>query len=125
MGTPPFPIAPGSPAVPMPVELVFNGAFYQAGGGGGGGASGAPKGYQQITSVSAAAALTVPTGAVIALIQAEGNDMRWRDDGTDPTAAIGQLLYMGQTLAYEATTLVAFKIIQVATGGIVNVTYYG
>jgi hypothetical protein len=31
MSTPPFPLAPGNPAAPLPVQLVSNGAFYAAG----------------------------------------------------------------------------------------------
>lgn len=93
-------------------------------GGGGGSIAGTPKGYQQIISPAAATALTVPTGATTAIIQAEGNDIRWRDDGTDPTASVGQILYMGQQMTYQAS-LAAIKFIQVSAGGIVNVTYYG
>ena len=51
-----------------------------------------PKGYQRITSLSASTALTVPTGARLALIEAEGVAIRWRDDGTAPTASVGMTL---------------------------------
>ena len=42
-------------------------------------------GYQQITSLSSATGLTVPQGATLALIVPETQNVRWRDDGTNPT----------------------------------------
>ncbi len=45
----------------------------------------APKGYQQITDLSSAVSLTVPNGANYAIIEAETQSVRWRDDGTAPT----------------------------------------
>jgi hypothetical protein len=50
-----------------------------------------PLGYQQITS-SAAMSLTVPTGATIAVITVSGNTVKYRDDGTVPTASLGVTL---------------------------------
>lgn len=83
-----------------------------------------PKGYQQVTSISSATALTVPTGAVIALIQPETQSIRWRDDGTNPTTSVGMVLAAGETLAYTGN-LAAFKLIEVTATAKVNVSYYG
>lgn len=81
------------------------------------------KGYQQITSLSAAAALTVPSGARVALITCETQNVRWRDDGTDPTASVGQLLTTGVGLFYDGN-LAAIKFIEVTASAKLNVCYY-
>lgn len=83
-----------------------------------------PKGYQQLTSLSAASSLTVPTGATIALIQAQDKNVRWRDDGTDPTASVGMVIAAGDTLPYTGS-LAAIKLIETAASAKVNVAYYG
>lgn len=49
------------------------------------------KGYEQVT-VTSAAGLTVPAGAIFAYLSADSDPIRWRDDGTDPTATVGTLL---------------------------------
>lgn len=89
-------------------------------------------GYQQITSLSSATGLTVPTkdpstGANVkanfALITAEAQNLRWRDDGVDPTASVGMPLAAGVTLQYDGD-LSRIKFIQQTSGGIVNISYY-
>ena len=88
------------------------------------GATLVPLGYVQDTIISAATALpTVPAATTVALIQAEGANIRWRDDGVDPTAAVGMLFGAGTAFWYRGT-FAAFKVIQVSTGGILNVSYY-
>jgi len=49
-------------------------------------------GYQQITDLDPAVGLDVPEGARFAILVAEAQHVRWRDDGDDPTTAIGMLL---------------------------------
>lgn len=82
------------------------------------------KGYQQITSLSAAAALTVPTGATVALIQAETKDIRWRDDGTNPTSSVGMVLAAGTSVFFTGS-LSAFRAIETAASAKLNISYYG
>lgn len=82
-----------------------------------------PKGYQQITSLSAAAGLTVPSGARVAVIQAETQAVRWRDDGTDPTASVGQVLAAGADMVYTGD-LSAIKFIEATASAKLNVSYY-
>lgn len=81
-------------------------------------------GYQQITSLSAATGLTIPAGALVALIQAETQNVRWRDDGTNPTASVGMIIGAGSTLPYTGD-LTAIKIIQTTASATLNVSYYG
>ena len=82
-----------------------------------------PKGYQQITAVNASVGLTVPSGAVIALIRANTQAVRWRDDGTAPTAAIGVPLAAGETLQYEGD-LSAIKFIEQTASAALDISYY-
>ena len=82
-----------------------------------------PLGYQQITATTVAFSLSPPGGARIALIQAEAQNLRWRDDGTNPTATVGMLLTVGAAMEYDGN-LAAFKGINATAGTIVNVSYY-
>jgi hypothetical protein len=81
-------------------------------------------GYQQIVSLSSATALSPPTGANAALIHAEGADVRWRDDGTAPSASVGMLLPAGGELYFDGS-LSGFRAIQVSAGAKINISYYG
>jgi len=88
-------------------------------------------GYQQITSLSGAASLTVPTRdanglsakPTLAIITPEVAGVRWRDDGTDPTATVGMPLASGVTLQYDGD-LTKIRFIQSTAGAILNVSYY-
>ena len=88
-------------------------------------------GYQQITSLSSAAALTVPATDVnglscrpsIALITPETQGVRWRDDGTAPSASVGMPLAAGVTLQYDGDLTKIQFIEQTATAKL-NISYY-
>lgn len=82
-------------------------------------------GYQQITSLSAATALTIPSGCTMALIQPEAQAVRWRDDGTDPTASVGYPLAVGTELQYTAAQLSKVKFIEQTASAKLNIVYYG
>lgn len=82
-----------------------------------------PLGYQQIGTLTTATALTVPANSRFALIVAEAQAVRWRDDGTDPTAAIGMPLAVNTMLEY-AGDLSRVKFIEQTVGGKLNVTYF-
>ncbi len=82
-----------------------------------------PRGYEQIASLAAAAGLTVPAGAKRALITPEAQAVRWRDDGTNPTGAVGMTLAVGATLDYRGD-LAAIKFIESAASAKLNVSYY-
>lgn len=83
-----------------------------------------PLGYQQITSLSAATKLTVPAGATTALITAEAQAVRWRDDGTAPTATVGMPLAVGLLPFQYSGTLINMQFIEQTSGGKINVSYY-
>jgi hypothetical protein len=88
-------------------------------------------GYQQITDLSSAVGLTVPAVDVAgnkqqptrAFIVAEGNNIRWRDDGTAPTASVGMILIQNNVLSYDGD-LSKIKFIQTGAGAKLNVSYY-
>ena len=88
-------------------------------------------GYQQITSLSASTALTVPIRDVnglscrpaIAIITPETQAVRWRDDGVAPTASIGMPLAAGVTLQYDGDITKILFIEQTASAKL-NITYY-
>lgn len=86
-----------------------------------------PLGYQQITVLTGATALTVPAGAQRALVQCQVASVRWRDDGTNPTGTVGMLLGAttgaGDYLLYDGD-LAAIKFIETAINAVLNVAYY-
>ena len=89
-------------------------------------------GYQQISSLSSATGLTVPevnpvrglkAMPTIALITPETNKVRWRDDGTNPTASVGMPLAAGVTLQYDGD-LKKIKFIEQTASAKINISYY-
>src|SRR5688572_19886228 len=85
-----------------------------------------PLGYQQITDVSASTALTVPTGATFAIVTAETQAVRFRDDGVAPSATVGMPIASGQSYTFSgATALAALRFFEQTSGAILNVSYYG
>ena len=81
-----------------------------------------PKGYQQLTPDSATG-LTVPGGATMALIQAVTQNVRWRDDGTNPETALGMRISAGEEFWYTGN-LDAIKFIEEVASTQLNVSYY-
>ena len=82
-------------------------------------------GYQRVTSTTAAFPLpSPPAGARRAIIQAEGQALRWRDDGQPPTATIGMTIPAGGELRYDGADMGALRLIAAASGAIANISYY-
>jgi hypothetical protein len=86
---------------------------------------GTPLGYQQITADTSAGSLTVPDGASIAVMGVDAANIRWRDDGTDPTSAIGILMRSTDLPLVYSGNLAKFRLIEVSGTPLVNVSYYG
>lgn len=88
-------------------------------------------GYQQLATLSSTVGLTVPTQtpngsntkANFALIVAETQNVRWRDDGVDPTASVGMLLVAGTPFQYDGD-LSKIKFIETTASAKLNVSYY-
>lgn len=86
-----------------------------------------PLGYEQLTSTiaSSAAGLTnIPPGMVVCTLQAEGQNVRYRDDGVAPTATVGMLLEAGAAPFLYTGTVSALKFIAATSGGILNASFY-
>lgn len=82
-------------------------------------------GYQQITVLSAAIGFTLPAGGcAMALVIPETQAVRWRDDGTDPTATVGMPLAVAQPIFFTAAQLSRVKFIEQTGSAKLNITYY-
>ena len=89
-----------------------------------------PAGYIQSADLSTAASLTIPANARVAIIQAIGNDVCWRDDGTDAAntaggTAGGMVLATGESFLYVGQ-LELLSLIEAANGSTAyaNVSFY-
>jgi hypothetical protein len=88
-------------------------------------------GYQQITSLTAAASLTVPQRDLsglnqrptFALITPLTGNVRWRDDGVAPTSTVGMPLAAGVTLQYDGD-LTRIRFIDNGGTAELNISYY-
>lgn len=82
-------------------------------------------GYQQITSLSSATALTVPAGTSLAIIRPQTQNVRWRDDGTNPSSTVGYPLNVGDELRCDTWSMANIKFIEVTASAALNICYYG
>lgn len=86
----------------------------------------------QTTTASSASLTTsgIPSAAVFAVVQVESETARWRDDGTAPTASVGQPLTAGQPIYFTSSRLGVQSLSDVQlipeTGSMTtDVSYYG
>lgn len=87
-----------------------------------------PVAFEQLTTVSSSTALTAATykNANYALIECDhtaNKYVRWRDDGTAPTATVGNTLAPGDTLQYDGD-LSTIRLIEESASAKINVSYY-
>ncbi len=82
-----------------------------------------PNGFEQITTITTATGITAPDGTVLAIINIEAQAVRWRDDGTAPTAAIGMNRAVGDTFEYNGN-FADLQFIETTVGAIINISYY-
>lgn len=85
-----------------------------------------PAGYVQMTSMTTASALTgIPQQACRVVLQAEAQNVRWRNDGTAPTATVGNLIRTTDPpLVLDGIDLSKVQVIAATAGAILNVTFY-
>lgn len=69
-------------------------------------------GFERVAGITTTAVglPNVPPKAAYAYIQADGGDLRWRDDGTSPTATIGHMLKRNDDHWYTVDKLPAFFV---------------
>jgi hypothetical protein len=78
---------------------------------------------QYALSVSTATSLTVPTGATVAQICVESATVRYRDDGSAPTASSGVPVLAGSCFQY-AGPLASIQFIAAAGSPTIDVAFY-
>lgn len=108
-----------------------DGTWYPAQGDSSGNAKSTPStqtftklGCGQITSLGSAVTFpSVPVGSLLVTIQVEGQSVRYRDDGTNPTASVGVLLPVAGPWPYQAD-LAAIKFIQTTASATINYCFY-
>lgn len=82
-----------------------------------------PLGYEQVTTLTSSTPIEPPTGARVAVIQALVQNVRWRDDGEDPTNSVGMQLAAGRDMLYTGN-LVDIRFIEEAASAQLNISYY-
>lgn len=87
--------------------------------------AGTPVGYQQLdnATLNAATHLQPPAIAKYATIQAEGGDVRWRDD-IAPTPLLGTRSYDSVVWAYQGDLNKIQFILLAGSAAVINVNYY-
>lgn len=83
--------------------------------------------YKQIAfrQVSGPTGAAIPhiNGAVKCSIHVTGQSVRWRADGVDPTASVGEVIAANGTQEFELPSA-NLKMIQTAATAVLNITYY-
>ena len=81
--------------------------------------------YVQMASLSVARPLDSPPERVnYVMVQAEAQNVRYRDDGIAPTATIGMVLYSNAAPTKFAGAIQLLKFIEVTASAKLNVRYY-
>jgi len=80
-------------------------------------------GYQQVTDLSSIVTLTIPDSCNYAVFDILDQAVRWRADGTNPTASVGGHLAVGGQYEH-AGNLASLRFLEVTAGAEMNVTYY-
>lgn len=85
-----------------------------------------PLGYRQIALPANEAVHVngIPSGSVLALVRAEAAGFRYRDDGVDPTPAVGMPVQAGESMVYDAQ-MTDIRVCAQSSGAIVNISFYG
>lgn len=82
-------------------------------------------GFRQVTATGSVFSLpTPPAGTRRTIIQAEAQALRWRDDGTNPSATVGMTIPAGGELRYDGSDMSLIKLIAASAGAIANISYY-
>lgn len=78
-----------------------------------------------LSTISVNGVVGIPAGTTLAIISPAAQAVRWRDDGTAPTAAVGMPLAIAAELRYTAANFATLRFIAQAAGAVLNVTFYG
>src|SRR5690554_5135931 len=92
-----------------------------------------PEGYRQLAVSSSVVDLAdatggIPQGATFALITVDDDEVRWRDDGGDPTSSVGMNADPSDDTRFivlpSSEAIRNFKAIRVTTDAELNISYY-
>lgn len=78
--------------------------------------------FTQIADLSTVVKCPSPGGSTV-IFQPEGNSVRWRPDGVDPTSSVGFLLTAGTSYCFTGD-LSKLRFIQVAASATLNVAVF-
>lgn len=87
-------------------------------------AAGAVDSSTLVSTLSFNGVAGIPLGTQLLLITPEAQAIRWRDDGTAPTATVGYPLAAGSELRYTGNPA-NLRVISQTAGAILNVVAYG
>ena len=84
-------------------------------------------GYQQVAAGGADVAFspTIPAGTESIEVAVSAQAIRWRADGTTPTAAIGMPVAVGSSVVFSFQQLSLLQLIAQVAGAALDITYYG
>jgi len=82
-----------------------------------------PLGYQQNNLLNTVQGLSPPPNSRVCIIQAATQNIRWRDDGIDPTANSGMILAAGRDMLYTGD-LAKIRFIEEAASSELNIAFY-
>lgn len=86
-----------------------------------------PLGYVQLTSLSTATSFSstqIPAYSSFVMLQANTQNIRWRDDGTAPTASVGMVLVAGAAPLIYSGSIAALQFIYVTSGATLEASFY-
>lgn len=86
-----------------------------------------PLGYVQMSVTTVVNLSTIPSNPAPSkvAITTETNNIRYRDDGSDPTASVGMLIKTTDPIfVYDGTKIASVRIVSVTGTAVVNVAYY-
>lgn len=83
-----------------------------------------PNGREQISGLNVVKGLTtVPAFSKVVMIQPQTQNIRWRDDGVNPSATVGMILVANDVLVYSGD-MSALKFIETTPSAKINVNFY-
>jgi hypothetical protein len=87
-------------------------------------------GYGQLTSLGSAVLLSTVTGGIPAgtqtvVLQAEAQNVRYRDDGTNPSATVGMILVSNTMYEFTIAQFARMAVIEATATAKLNISFYG
>ena len=84
-------------------------------------------GYQQVAAGGADASFapTIPDGTEYMEVVATAQAIRWRADGTTPTASVGMPVPVATPVIFFFQSLPQLRLIAQVAGAALDITYYG